>query len=511
MGSMKLYPFFIWFIMADLAASSVVLMGNNVTLTFDDVEANFAPTIKGSGVCGTIYVSDPLDACDSLTNKAPTGQISAFALIIRGNCTFDDKIRNTQNAGYKAAIVFDNEDNNPLVSMAGSSTGIHIYAVFISKSAGQTLTRYANRTDIDTWLIPTFENSAWSLIAISFISLLAMSAVLATCFFVRRHRVRRERPVGGEREVGGMGSERVREMPSVVFSLDGEGKEKEMYCTGFTCAICLEDYCVGDRLRVLPCRHKFHAICVDMWLTSWRTFCPVCKRDARANSSFHTPPPSETTPLLSSSRSNSLHSVLSISNLSSSPSVRISSLPPRSQSRIYTSPQIPNNNNNNNLNNNDNRRLFSSFNNDNNRRNSPPISISRSYADFRAMSSFHSYRVPHTMTSSSPHHRYNSPFMTSSSPHHQYNSPLMTSSSPNHQYGSHLTASSSPYRYGSYMMTSSLPQHQYGMTSSSPYRYGSPYNVHGSSVESRQSYLRHCNESGASLSELDSAQSLPGC
>nr|GMD51060.1 receptor homology region, transmembrane domain-and RING domain-containing protein 2 [Ipomoea batatas] len=44
---------------------------------------------------------------------------------------------------------------------------------------------------------------------------------------------------------------------------------------------------------------EFHAMCVDAWLTSWRTFCPVCKRDART--STRDPPASESTPLLSSS------------------------------------------------------------------------------------------------------------------------------------------------------------------------------------------------------------------
>jgi hypothetical protein len=38
----------------------------------------------------------------------------------------------------------------------------------------------------EVWITPTFENSAWLLMAISFISLLHMSFVLATCFFVRR-------------------------------------------------------------------------------------------------------------------------------------------------------------------------------------------------------------------------------------------------------------------------------------------------------------------------------------
>lgn len=32
------------------------------------------------------------------------------------------------------------------------------------------------------------------------------------------------------------------------------------------CAICLMDFCVGDRVRVLPCKHIFHLAEVDEWL-----------------------------------------------------------------------------------------------------------------------------------------------------------------------------------------------------------------------------------------------------
>lgn len=53
-----------------------------------------------------------------------------------------------------------------------------------------------------------------------------------------------------------------------------------MGSTGTTCAVCLEDYELGDRLRVLPCGHRFHAACIDTWL-SRRPTCPVCKLDLR--------------------------------------------------------------------------------------------------------------------------------------------------------------------------------------------------------------------------------------
>ncbi|KAF8668276.1 hypothetical protein HU200_052331 [Digitaria exilis] len=280
--------------MAQLGACNVVLMANNTTLSFDDVEATFTPAMKGSGLNGVLYAAEPLDACSPLTTKAAKGAASPFALVIRGGCQFDDKVRNAQNAGFKAAIVYDDEDNGVLVSMAGSSSGVHIYAVFISKASGEVLKKYSGQTEAELWILPTYENSAWSIMAISFISLLAMSAVLATCFFVRRHQIRRDRArIPQTREFHGMSSQLVKAMPSLIFT-----KVQEDNCTSSTCAICLEDYTVGEKLRVLPCRHKFHAACVDLWLTSWRTFCPVCKRDAKAGIS--NPPVSESTPLLSS-------------------------------------------------------------------------------------------------------------------------------------------------------------------------------------------------------------------
>jgi hypothetical protein len=45
------------------------------------------------------------------------------------------------------------------------------------------------------------------------------------------------------------------------------------------CAICLEEFQDKERVRVLPCKHKFHGDCVIPWLTERHCTCPLCKFD----------------------------------------------------------------------------------------------------------------------------------------------------------------------------------------------------------------------------------------
>ncbi|KAL5845984.1 hypothetical protein ACOSQ3_009508 [Xanthoceras sorbifolium] len=358
-------------------SANVLFIAKNFSRSFDDIEANFAPATRPSGECGSLYLAEPLDACSDLTNDNKVDKISnktsPFVLIVRGGCSFEDKARRAQKAGFHAAIVYDDEDDGVLVAMAGNSAGIKIHAVFVSKASGETLKQYAGLPDMEVWIIPSFENSAWSIMAISFISLLAMSAVLATCFFVRRHRIRRESPRASRvREFHGMSRRLVKAMPSLIFTAVLEDNS-----TSRTCAICLEDYSVGEKLRILPCRHKFHAFCVDSWLTAWRTFCPVCKRDARTSTGDL--PASECTPLLSSSvGSMSSASILSSfrSSLASSSAIQIAPAMSRRPSishtnSLATTSYIP--------------QSHSSY------RQSPSVSVSRSSVDLRNASSQRSH------------------------------------------------------------------------------------------------------------------------
>ncbi|CAN6976520.1 hypothetical protein BRARA_I03298 [Brassica rapa] len=280
------------FIVSCVDAGTVVLMNSNITQSFEDMEGYFSPSEEATVETGVLYVADPLDACQKLRNKPKqsTNGTFPFALIVKGGCSFEHKVRNAQGTGFKAAIVHDDVDRDFLLAMEGEEYGINIQAVFVTKAAGETLKKYAGMAETRVMLVPSLEDSGLSLLATTALVVsLGMFVVLTTCIYICR---RCTSPITSQ--FHGMSSRTVKAMPSATFT-----SVRGYTTTALSCAICLEDYSVGEKLRVLPCCHKFHATCVDVWLTSWRTFCPVCKQDARI--STDEPSASESTPLLAGS------------------------------------------------------------------------------------------------------------------------------------------------------------------------------------------------------------------
>ena len=47
-----------------------------------------------------------------------------------------------------------------------------------------------------------------------------------------------------------------------------------------SCGVCLEEFQNGERLKTLPCLHRYHNACIDKWLEQCAK-CPICKYEVR--------------------------------------------------------------------------------------------------------------------------------------------------------------------------------------------------------------------------------------
>lgn len=77
-------------------------------------------------------MAEPLDACSPLTNKVVPIKNHTFVLIVRGGCSFDEKVRQAQAAGFKAAIVYDNENGDLVASTLSPTTCNFLDIIFVN-------------------------------------------------------------------------------------------------------------------------------------------------------------------------------------------------------------------------------------------------------------------------------------------------------------------------------------------------------------------------------------------
>lgn len=73
-----------------------------------------------------------------------------------------------------------------------------------------------------------------------------------------------------------LSSEELEKIQNINYK-DLESKIKEI---NTSCIICQDEFRDVDKIRLLPCKHIFHDLCVDNWLTKHSYKCPCCRKEA---------------------------------------------------------------------------------------------------------------------------------------------------------------------------------------------------------------------------------------
>ncbi|CAI4225545.1 unnamed protein product [Auanema sp. JU1783] len=228
---------------------------------------------------GCAVFTDPDDACSEVKIKPYVNSTICddyFAIVPRGKCNFSEKAYYAQNSTpiNVAALIIFNKPGEAPVDMNGGKFAdkVQIPLVMVSHAC------------IDT-MMTTYPPSKGFLVQIKispgyydlFRYLIPFVVVVGFCFFIlltslavrlcrERRRISRKR----------LSKRNLKKIPTKKYRKDDEPD---------TCAICLDEFIDGERLRVLPCRHTYHCKCIDPWLTQNRKVCPMCKRRVGAKNS----------------------------------------------------------------------------------------------------------------------------------------------------------------------------------------------------------------------------------
>jgi len=265
------------------------------TVEYMSLGATFGPDLPDSGLFGILQLSDPINGCSTInkTDIEPSvvGNRTFFPILLvkRGECQFDKKVNNGQDAAYQAVIVFDNKPNDRLIPM-GSQTEKEpgISSVFTSFESGLALQKLLEEKPVYVKItpdgyVPYIPRNFLLPFAMAVGSCLLIMLVSTVVKLVRDWRKSRR---------GRLSRRKLNQLPIVKF------KHEEHADLYDCCAICLEDFKNGDKIRELPCKHGYHKSCIDPWLTSNRKVCPLCKRTVLPSSDDSDVSDSEEAPLL---------------------------------------------------------------------------------------------------------------------------------------------------------------------------------------------------------------------
>ncbi|KAM4749660.1 E3 ubiquitin-protein ligase RNF130 isoform 2-T2 [Rhinophrynus dorsalis] len=223
-------------------------------------------------------VADRL-GCDPQTRfHVPPNTKHWIALLQRGNCTFKEKILRAASHNATAVVIYNNMSNEEAVTMTHPGTG-DIVAIMISEARGREILSYVERNISVLMAIAVgsrspsknFSRGSLVFVSISFIVLMIISSAWLIFYFIQKIRYTSARD-RNQRRLGDAAKKAISKLTTRTVKKG----DKETDPDFDHCAVCIESYKQNDIVRVLPCKHVFHKVCVDPWLSEHCT-CPMCK------------------------------------------------------------------------------------------------------------------------------------------------------------------------------------------------------------------------------------------
>lgn len=242
-----------------------------------------SPKEDMQGLVG-IPLSRDVESCAPDTRFFTPGGRDAvpwIALVARGGCTFKDKVMAAARKNSSAVVVYNLEHyGNTTEPMDHAGTG-NIVVIMVSYSKGREILdlvqkgiRVQMTIGIGTrHMQDSISGQSVVFVAIAFITMLIISLAWLIFYYIQRflytgsqygrqnHRKETKKDIIGQLS-----------LHTVKHGERGTDIDAE------NCAVCIENFKVKDVVRILPCKHIFHRMCIDPWLLDHRT-CPMCKLD----------------------------------------------------------------------------------------------------------------------------------------------------------------------------------------------------------------------------------------
>ena len=265
-----------------------------------------------SSKVGHLYDTADDDACSELP-PAPINDTPCFLLVYNYTSCPEDIVKNVREAGYKLIIVFTANDTQreldnklqlgdfPAVSIPDRYAH-YLHKNALSNSSNSSITVSIEATVLDNVSVVFFP---------AFTLFLCITCVGFCCIYrrwrtntVRRrmieitrrqqHQQIRDRRERMARQALVQSILRQLQELQLDMSLQvplGAEETARLHTRLYTateeeetCAICVDEFIAGETVKVLPCNHFFHPQCIDEWLRSHSSLCPLCKMDVKRTS-----------------------------------------------------------------------------------------------------------------------------------------------------------------------------------------------------------------------------------